>query len=105
MQICGSILQLLKGGVRLKRLAQSLSSLYPDVVVVEAVSKGAHEASAVSKGIDSKEVWKAAYLSNVRVPFLARPSERYLAASALRLFLSKLRRWQNKGRQRCVRGY
>ena len=53
MQFCGSVLQLLKGGVRLERRAQSLSSLIADLVVTKAVRKGSREASAMSWGANT----------------------------------------------------
>ena len=62
----GNVLQLSKGGICLERLAQSLSSPYPDVVVEEAVRKGSHEASAASRGANSRD-GQAAYSSQVNI--------------------------------------
>ena len=90
----GGVLERLKGRVRLERRRQRLCTLNANLVVGEAANKSQTEVSAAADTcvlvMCGQEGRLAVYSSVWSVEFALRPSERCLAASALRLLYPRL---------------
>ena len=78
----GGILDGGEGGIRLEEVGDDLRSLHLQIVAAQTANSGQN---GVSAGADSRKRALAAHSSVWRFSFLARASERYLAASALSL--------------------